>query len=423
MRRGGLRIMKLFITLTVTTLLMASILVPSQAQELNSDIYKKRTDVESRWISFENPTGAKGAGGRENLGAKGHAFDSLKAGQTREILKVEGSGVIQRMWFTLTDREPRDLRGIRLDMYWDGAETPAVSVPFGDFFGAILGRLVRFENAFYASPEGRSFNCYVPMPFRSGARITLTNESKRDVEKVFYDINYILTDEPDPDALYFHAYWHRVRWTTLEDDFEILPRVEGTGRFLGVHCGVITHPDNVGWWGEGEVKMYVDGDTDLPTIVGTGTEDYIGTGWGQGKFVGRYQGSLVADGKNGQFSFYRYHIPDAIYFQQDLRVTIQQIGGTQKKNVAAMLESGVPIKPVSFDYGDPGRFVKLLEISPDGDLGAHEAPDNAWTNMYRRDDWSAVALFYLDRAENGLPPLQPIEARTEALLEKNPKPR
>jgi hypothetical protein len=161
--------------------------------------------------------------------------------------------------------------------------------------------------------------------------------------------------------------------------------------------------------------MYIDGDKDLPTIVGTGTEDYIGTGWGQGEFQHRYQGCLVADGESRQYTFYRYHIPDPVYFQQNIRVTIQQMGGASKTEVIALLDKGVNVKPVSLGYD--GKFVKLFEQDGDVDIRNHEASDDAWTNMYRQDDWSAVALFYLDSPENGLPPLAPVEKRTEGLLE------
>jgi hypothetical protein len=288
-----------------------------------------------------------------------------------------------------------------------------VSVPVGDFFGAILGRPVAFENELFANPEGRSFNCYIPMPFRTGARVTVTNESSRHIPHFFYDIDILALDKPDPESLYFHAHWRRERWTTLGRDFELLPQVRGDGRFLGVHVGVMTHPDNVGWWGEGEVKMYVDGDRELPTIVGTGTEDYIGTGWGQGTFHQRYQGSLVSDGKAGQYGFYRYHIPDPVYFHKELRVTMQQIGGDTKAKMTAMQNQGVAMRPVSMDQ--VGRFTKLNESGETVQLESLKAPDDAWVNVYRRDDWSAVALFYLDKPENGLPALAPVSQRIEAM--------
>jgi hypothetical protein len=379
------------------------------------ELYRLPNGAETRWSSFENPDGARSAGGSENAGAKGAAFAPLPAGASHVLMHAEGSGSIRRMWFTLRERDPQMLRALKLEMFWDGAGTPAVSVPFGDFCAAILGRPVALENELFANPEGRSFNVYIPMPFERGAKVVITNESDRDVEKLFYDINYVLTPETDETALYFHATWRRERWTTLMQDFEILPAVQGSGRFLGAHLGVILHPDNVGWWGEGEVKMYLDGDSDLPTIVGTGTEDYIGTGWGQGEFQRRYQGSLIADAKNGQYAFYRYHIPDPVYFHQNIRVTIQQMGGASKKEVVALLDKGVTIKPVSLDYD--GKFIKLFEQGEEVDIRDHEAPNDAWTNIYRQDDWSAVAFFYLDAPENGLPPLAPVADRTEALLE------
>jgi hypothetical protein len=301
------------------------------------------------------------------------------------------------------------LRSLRLEAFWDGAPEPAVSVPLGDFFGAILGRPVAFESELFSNPEGRSFVCYIPMPFRTGARIAITNDSDRHLRHLFYDVDVLLTDRADPDLLYFHAAWRRVRWNQPGRDFEILPRVGGDGRFLGAHIGVITHPDNAGWWGEGEVKMYVDGDGELPTIVGTGTEDYIGTGWGQGVFKNRYQGSLVVDADKGQYGFYRYHVPDPVYFHKDLRVAIQVMGGAEKEQIAALIGKGVPLDPVSVD--DAGKFTRLKDNPTD--LSAF--PDKAWVNVYRRDDWSAVALFYLDQPVNGLPRLAPVDARVEGL--------
>lgn len=381
------------------------------------DISKRRPGAETRWASFENITAAKGAGGKENRGAKGHAFDSLAAGETKTLLDLKGAGELRRMWFTVRDRDPEMMRSMRLEIFWDGAAAPAVSVPFGDFFGAILGRPVPFENELFSNPEGRSFNCYVKMPFRKGAKVTLTNESKRHIPLLFYDIDALLLDKPDPDALYFHAVWRRERWTALARDFEILPRIQGEGRFIGTHIGVIVNPENTGWWGEGEVKMYIDGDRDLPTVVGTGTEDYIGTGWGQGTYHNRYQGSLVSDSKLGQYAFYRYHVPDPVYFHKEIRVTIQQMGGGTKKEMTALQKKGAAVRPVSMEHG--GKFTRLAESDTAVDLEKLSGPDDAWVNVYRRDDFSAVAMFYLDRAENGLPRLAGVAARTEALAPAN----
>lgn len=380
------------------------------------ELYKMPGGAETRWFSFENPTGAKGAAAPENKTAKGRAFDSVASGQARVLAAIDGPGEIRRMWFTVNERDPQMLRALRFEIFWDGADKPAVSVPFGDFFGAILGKTAVFENEFFCNPEGRSFNCYIPMPFKTGAKVTITNDSSRHLEKLFYDIDVLQSPEPNPDALYFHATWRRDPLTTLAQDFELLPRVQGKGRFLGVHVGLIGHPNNVGWFGEGEVKMFIDGDTKLPTIAGTGTEDYIGTGWGQGKFAMRYQGCLVVESNPMQFGFYRYHVPDPVYFYKDIRVTLQQMGGASKKQVVDLLKKGVEITPVSIDTD--GKFFKLLEADPPIDLLTHESPDDAWVNMYRRDDVCATALFYLDAPTNALPPLAPFGQRVAGLPEK-----
>ena len=399
------------------TILLWSAVVSSTAfGDSAMDLYRIPDGAQTRWYSFENPTGAKGAAAPENRTAKGHAFDSVAPGQTRVLADIKGSGEIRRMWFTVNERDPQMLRSLRFEIFWDGADGPAVSVPFGDFFGAILGRPVAFENEFFNNPEGRSFNCYIPMPFKTGAKVTLTNDSTRNLGKLFYDIDALQTAKPDPGALYFHAVWRRDPLTTLGQDFELLPRVQGKGRFLGVHVGLVGHPDNVGWFGEGEVKMYIDVDTDLPPIAGTGTEDYIGTGWGQGKFQMRYQGCLIAENGPAQFAFYRYHVPDPVFFHKDIRVTLQQMGGASKKQVVELLAKGVEVNPVSIDTD--GTFIKLLESGAPIDLAAHESPDEAWVNMYRRDDVCATALFYLDAPKNGLPGLAPVDLRVAGLPER-----
>lgn len=377
------------------------------------EIYRKQPGADTRWATFENPSAGKGQAARENQGAKGRPFQPLAAGETKTLLDVKGSGSVRRVWITISDRDPAMLRSLKLEMYWDGAAHPAVSVPFGDFFGAIHGRAGKLENEFFVNPEGRSFNCYIPMPYRTGARITITNESGRNLKHLFYDVDILATTHPDPDALYFHAIWRRERPTELGRDFEILPEVRGEGRFLGTHVGVIAASDVTGWWGEGEVKMYLDGDAKLPTIAGTGTEDYIGTGWGQGLYQTRYMGSTVGDKDTRQYAFYRYHVPDPVYFHRNLRVTLQQMGGDNKANVVKMLKQGVPVRPVSMDV--EGKLVGLMDKPAGYRLEDDPAPDDCWVNMYQRQDVSAVAFFYVDKPENGLPPLAPVAERTAAL--------
>ncbi|MDN3668936.1 DUF2961 domain-containing protein [Echinicola jeungdonensis] len=380
-----------------------------QAQEL----YKAPEGQRTRWTSFENITGEKGAGGMENQGAKGHAFDQLLAGETKTLLNFEGPGIIKRIWLTIGDRSPEMLRSIRIDMYWDRAEKPAVSAPLGDFFGIGLGQLVPFENALFSNPEGKSFNCLIPMPFKTGARITLTNESSKDLMRLFFDVNLLKWETAQEDILYFHTYWNRFTQAPLGQDYEILPTVEGKGRFLGSNMGVMTDPEYLDtWWGEGEVKIYLDGDGKFPTLVGTGTEDYIGTAWGQGSFAHQYQGSPLVDQKKGHYAFYRFHIPDPVYFYEDIKVTIQRLGGGPKEKVLELLKNGADLLPVTADNAP--EFIKLLEIDPPMDIQDPDFP-NVWTNFYRQDDWSSTAYFYLEKTINQLPKLAPVEKRIQGL--------
>lgn len=375
---------------------------PAQQQESQpetGEIYHYQPQTDTRWSSFENPEAAKGAGGKENKGAKGRAFERWAAGEVKTLLDVEGSGTVDRIWLTVPERDTATLHTLRLKMYWDGEAAPAVDVPLGDFFGNVWGKTTAFETAFFANPEGRSFVSYVPMPFQKQARITLTNTTGRDLSHIFYDVNFTLKPIGE-EALYFHAIFRESNNTPVGEDYEILPKLEGKGKFLGAHIGVRTDPayENT-WWGEGEVKIYLDGDGELPTLNGTGTEDYIGTGWGQGSYVNRYQGCWVADGEDRLYTFYRYHVPDPVFFHQDCRVTIQQIGGGQKELVISLQEKGVALNPISIDETKPdgsrGEFIKLLEKEPQVALNDPSLP-NGWTNFYRSDHWTSIAFCYLD---------------------------
>jgi len=282
---------------------------------------------------------SKGAGGHAGAGRKGAASIPVKAGSSVVLAEARGScGTVRRISITFLDPSvmvtgspccsAKMLRSLRIDMYWDGAATPAVSAPLGDFFGFGLGQRVAFDSALFSSPSGRGLNSFVPMPFRSGMRIVVTNEGDADVAARFYSVAYTIGDAHSSGTPYLHAYWHRQSPTRFKDDYEILPRVDGRGRYLGASLGVIvdkaTYADT--FWGEGEVKIYLDGDTTDPTMAGTGTEDYVGDAFGLSQFAHAYQGSPVADAAAGRFAFYRYHISDPIYFQHDIRVTVQQIG-------------------------------------------------------------------------------------------------
>jgi hypothetical protein len=381
-----------------------------------SNMFEYSDNIEPRWVGFENITGSKGRGGMENLGAKGHPSEGVRAGETKTLLNIEGPGVINRIWITIGARGhmPEMLRSLVINMYWDNEEKPAVSVPFGDFFGIGLGKTGVYENALFANPEGRSFNCFIQMPFKNAARIEIVNESSIDLYAIYFDINLQLLKNWDENYLYFHSYWHRDTATLLEKDFEIMPAIKGKGRFLGSNICVNANPKYKDyWWGEGEIKIYINGDNEFPTLVGSGTEDYIGTAWGQGQFYNKYTGCLIADSKNLQWAFYRYHIPDPVYFKTDCRVTIQQIGGCSfKENAIELLKQGVNLIPISIEVKGQGPI--LHHIYKKGSIGNLEDPDlpNGWVNFYRSDDLAATAYFYLNSPKNDLPVLQPLKIRT-----------
>lgn len=374
-------------------------------------LYQHLPGASSRVSSFENLNGVKGQGGKDNATAKGHAFEDLKAGQTKTLLEVTGVGIVQRMWVTISDRSVAMMRALRLRMYWDGQEKPAVDVPFGDFFASAF-RPVAFQSALFSDPEGRSFVSVIPMPFRKGARITLTNEASKDLELLFFDVDFISLASLPADNLYFHACWTRTSGAAVGEDAVLMPKVTGKGRFLGVSVAVNCDPAyGQSWFGEGEVKMWIDGDQKYPTINGTGTEDYIGTGWGMGPFTNEYQGCLVADTGRKQYAFYRWHVPDAIYFDKECRVSMQQIGGWGKNDVLKLQAQGAQLKPVTIGSAD--GFHKLFE--PGQENAIAKAGSNDWLNFYRSDDYAATAYFYLDSPADGLPPLAAVAERIKGV--------
>jgi hypothetical protein len=364
--------------------------------------------LETRWACAENPKGAKGGACRPDVRLdERHAhlthdrkvspcLSPLRAGQSFTMAESSGApGTIRRIWSTFGDRSTKMLRAMRLEIFWDGATKPAVSVPFGDFFCQTLGRMSTFENALFSSPEGRSFNSILPMPFRDGFRMVVTNESNVTIDAFFYEVDWTVGDEHGADALWLHAHWHRENPTTLHRDYEFLPHLPGKGRLLGVNFGVISNLVDYhrSWWGEGEVKIFLDGDDAHPTLCGTGTEDYIGTGWGQERYAHLYQGSPLADSARMQYGFYRLHVPDPIFFQQEIRATIQQIGCAGPDTRGEIRRRGLPVF-----HGD-----QLVDLDK---FGVFE----------RQDDWSSCVWFYLDRTTNELPPLPSVEQRTAGLM-------
>jgi len=372
---------------------------------MEQPLYAMPEGVETRWACPENRTAARGGAARANDGRKGSPFLPVAAKESVVLAEEKGvGGMVRRIWVTLNDRGPRMLRSLRLDFYWDGSEKAAVSAPLGDFFGTGLGRTAAFQSALFSSPEGRSFNCAVPMPFRTGMKIALTNDGDEELGMFFYEIDYTVGDRHPEGTMYFHAFYRRERPTAQRKDYEIVPLLRGKGRFLGANVGVLPDTARYGrsWWGEGECKIYLDGDGEFPTLCSTGTEDYIGTGWEQGEFAHPYQGCHVADKAAMAFCFYRYHVPDPVYFSRDVRVTMQQIGYWDPATRSAFREAGLRAMKA-------GGERRIIDFAADA-----EVPD--YGNFERQDDWSSCAYFYLDRPFSSLPDIDPADKRVAGLV-------
>lgn len=310
----------------------------------------------SRSITAENPTGEKGQGGRAagplGKGRKGSpCLENLAPGQTAVLADIQGTGIIQHIWMTMTDKttdaDRYVLRDVIIRMYWDGEPQPAVECPLGDFFCNGFGQYYPVRSALVAVNPNKGFNCYFSMPFRTAARIEVENQHANPIPAVFYQIDYCLLPQLPENTTYFYAQWRRGNPPEKGQDFVILDGVQGKGRYIGTFMALATLERY--WWGEGELKFYLDGDHELPTICGTGTEDYFGGAW---SFAAQRQGKTTETTYNTLYmgypfysrhdsgihnpyhtdecppmrAFYRFHLPDPICFQEDIRVTVQQIG-------------------------------------------------------------------------------------------------
>jgi hypothetical protein len=298
--------------------------------------------AQTRSVSPENFTGEKGKGGMATEGTGANAARELgqgwkispsvkiKAGETFTLAEVSGEGAIQQIWMTPSGRWRYSI----LRMYWDGEETPSVEVPVGDFFGMGWDTYAHITSLAVCVNPGSAFNCYWEMPFRKSFKITMENIGEDDMT-LYYQINYVLTDVP-ADAAYFHAQFRRVNPVPYKDVYTLLDGVKGWGHYVGTYLAWGAKEN--GWWGEGEIKFYLDGDGAFATIVGTGTEDYFCGSYGfivndqYQEYSTPYAGMpqvIRPDGvfvSQQRFGLYRWHIPDPIRFQKDLRVTIQVLG-------------------------------------------------------------------------------------------------
>jgi hypothetical protein len=300
-------------------------------------------DAESRSLSAENFRGDKGGGAKATFETTLHKASaeaardlgpgwkvspclSIPAGGSATIMDNDGPGVIRHMWMTLEERFFRD---VVVRIYWDGQASPSVECPIGDFFCAGWCKALPVAAVPINVNSQRALNCYFAMPFRRHARIVVHNESPNHLEHFFYTVNYTLERVPE-ESLSFHAQWRRSNPLAYMTDHVILDGVHGRGQYVGTYLAWQTNAK--GWWGEGEVKMFIDGDALHPTICGTGTEDYFGGAWnfGDGGYSCPFLGYRLISGTAGEsgarMSMYRFHVPDPIFFRRDLRITVQALG-------------------------------------------------------------------------------------------------
>jgi len=350
--------------------------------ELNMGNLYRLSNAQTRSISPENFTGEKGKGGMarpedqnkpNTANASGAARDlgqgwkvnpyiRIQPGETFTMAEIEGPGAIQHIWMTPTG----NWRFSILRIYWDDETEPSVECPVGDFFGMGWGEYAPLNSLAVCVNPGSAFNCYWTMPFRKKCRITMENINDKDPMTLYYQIDYTLTEVP-ADAAYFHAQFRRTN-PNVTSDYTIVDNIRGKGHFVGVYMawGV----NNNGWWGEGEIKFFIDGDTKFPTICGTGTEDYFCGSYnfdrgGQYKeFCTPYAGLhqvIRPDGtyrSQQRFGLYRWHIMDPVRFEKELKITIQDLGW---RHGGRYLPQQSDIASVCFWYqADPhAKFPKL----------------------------------------------------------------
>lgn len=295
--------------------------------------------------------------GREiGVGGKIRPWIFLESRKETAILDMDGPGMIRHIWIAFP---PRLLRMLVLRMYWDHEELPSVQVPVGDFFCSAPGYYGEFQSLAVCVNAKNAMNCYWQMPFRKHARVTLEYLGDDRTSHIYYTINLTQQEIPE-DAAYFHASFRRTNPLKYGEDFVIADGIRGRGSFAG--CYMTWQQNNEGWWGEGEVKMYLDGDKEFPTICGTGTEDYFCGAWsfGDRTYFSPYSG-LICGGPShvgDRHAMYRFHLADPLWFHSELKVTMQALG-----------------------WRSEGRFLPL------------------------KDDLSAVAYWYQDEPHAKLPDL------------------
>jgi hypothetical protein len=343
----------------------------------------RTSDAVSRSISPENFHGEKGKGGMATTGTGSGASRDLgqtwkvspsvviKKHTTYTVAEIDGPGAVQHIWMTPTG----NWRYSIIRFYWDDETTPSVEAPVGDFFCMGWGKYAPITSLAVVVNPGSAFNCYWPMPFKKKCRITMENIDDEDMV-LYYQVDYTLTKVPE-DAGYFHAQFRRINPLPYKKDYVLVDSIQGKGQYVGTYLAYGSNKN--GWWGEGEIKFFMDGDTKFPTIIGTGTEDYFcgsydfdtrkkradgSEGTEYTEFSGPYTGLpqvIRGDGHYNiaqRFGLYRWHIADPIRFEKNLKVTLQALGWRAGGRYLPLQDD---IASVVFWYqtGAHGAFPKL----------------------------------------------------------------
>lgn len=382
--------MQKFLTIVLALLILSTVDAQQKFNGIDANMSNifRLSDAKTRSISPENFNGEKGKGGMATTGTgAGPSRDLgqgwkvspsvvIKTKTTYTVAEIDGAGSIQHIWMTPTG----NWRFSILRFYWDDETTPSVEVPVGDFFGMGWGKYAQLNSLAVNVNPGSAFNCYWPMPFRKKCKITMENMADQDMV-LYYQVDYILTEVP-ADAAYFHAQFRRTNPLPYKTDYTLVDNIKGRGQYVGTYMAWGVH--NNGWWGEGEIKFFMDGDTQYPTICGTGTEDYFCGSYDfdtrqknaagveevnytefSTPYVGLHQ-VIKGDGHYQmaqRFGLYRWHITDPVRFEKDLRVTIQALG-----------------------WRDGGRYLPLKDDIASTVFWYQKEPHNAFPKLPTKDE-------------------------------------
>jgi len=358
-------------------------------------LFRHPQGQQSVWSTVNNFSGGRGRAGLD--GTNLH----LAAGEKQVLCEFDGPGIIDRIWLTFNwpgkAAHPESMlrnRSVYIECYWDGASTPAVRAPLSDFFCRPLGYDIPFENALFADPAGRSFLSYIPMPFRRHARIEIHNGFHSHVH-VYRTVSMRKGVEIAPEDGYLHACWRRSAPAAGGEDHEILPRIQGRGRYLGTHFGILSNPGTPMIWNESQIRFYLEEDDDEhPSMMVPSLDDYIGSSWDYDMlFMHQDSGLLLSryfPAGGGHHSLYNYHRRDPLYFDESCRMTLRPIYGAT---------AGRILQTVKNNPGLTEQVALLFDIE---ELRERvRAGDNDLIQTGQSDDISSVALFYLDRPEGG----------------------